>query len=146
MCRGVGGGKERLVGRGVGEWGSVLACGERNGGGVGKCVRVWDPYTFPHISSLTSFLSPFPTSPLPPPHPNTLFYTSHTSSHISPHTFFLLSHISPHFLQSVAKLPCDKVSVAKLPCGEVTGNRLFDEIIQSWARLRYYVGVSWLSS
>ena len=23
-----------------GEWGSVLACGERNGGGVGKCIRV----------------------------------------------------------------------------------------------------------
>ena len=37
-----------------GEWGSVLACGERNGGGVGKCVKVWGPNTFPHIS-FTSF-------------------------------------------------------------------------------------------
>ena len=26
--------------------------------------------------------------------------------------------------ESVAKLPCDKVTVAKLPCGEVTGNRV----------------------
>ena len=45
VCWSVGGGKERCWG-GVwesvlGEWGSVLACGERNGGGVGKCVSVW---------------------------------------------------------------------------------------------------------
>ena len=26
-----------------GEWGSELACGERNGGDIGKCVRVWGP-------------------------------------------------------------------------------------------------------
>ena len=26
--------------------------------------------------------------------------------------------------ESVAKLPCGKVTVAKLPCGEVTGNRV----------------------
>ena len=36
-------GEWRSVGRGVGEWGSVLASGARNGRGVGKCVRVWGP-------------------------------------------------------------------------------------------------------
>ena len=84
----------------------------------------------------THFPSPFPTSSLLPPHPNTLSYTSsHTSSHIStssPHTPTHFSTPIPHLpspSQSVAKLPCDEVSVAKLlwklaklPCGEVTGN------------------------
>ena len=42
MCWGVGGGKERYVGRVWesvwGEWGSVLACGERMWGGEwGRC-------------------------------------------------------------------------------------------------------------
>ena len=131
MCWGVGGGKERCVGSremwgGVwesvwGEWGSVLACGERNGGGVGKCIRVWGPNTLPPTLpniSLTSFplpflhlpfaphipthfpippLIPLPTSPLPPP----------TPQHIS--------LPSPH-------LPSPSQSVANLPCGEVTGN------------------------
>ena len=67
-------------------------CGERNGGGVEKCVRVWGPNTLPptltNISSLTfPYISPYiphtptrfptppliplPTSSLPPPHPNT---------------------------------------------------------------------------
>ena len=83
-----------------GDWGSVLACGERNGGGVGKCVWVWGPNALPHISSLTS---PIPLSPITSPHPKTLSYTSsHTSSHISPsspHTFSYYSHISPHLLK-----------------------------------------------
>ena len=113
MCWGVGGGKERCVGRGLGEWGSVLACGERNGGGVGKCVWVWGSNTLPHFSSLTfPYVSPYlphtpthfptpliplPTSPLPPP----------TSQHI----FLLFPH-----------LPSPSESVAKLPCGEVADN------------------------
>ena len=44
----VGGGVGKCVGREGkvcgdsvwGEWGSVLVCGKRNGGGVGKCARV----------------------------------------------------------------------------------------------------------
>ena len=138
MCWGVRGGKERCVGSGEvwesvwDEWGGVWesvwgeevcwrvgkGCGERNGGGVGKCVRMWGPNTLPHISSLTS---PFPTSPLISPTPQ------HTSLHLpltplptSPLPHPTVPHPSP--LQSVAKLPCDEVSVAKLPCGKVTGN------------------------
>ena len=48
VCWGVEGAKERCVGRGEvwvgvwesvwGEWGSVLACEERNEGGAGKCA------------------------------------------------------------------------------------------------------------
>ena len=66
-------GEWRSVGRVMGEWGSVLAHGEKNCGGIGKCVRVWGSNTlsptFPHsdISSLTSLpLTPthFPTPPL----------------------------------------------------------------------------------
>ena len=50
----------------------------------------------------------FPTSPSPfltsPPHPNTLSYTFHTSSHISPSSpapkhIFYYSHVSPHLLK-----------------------------------------------
>ena len=37
--------------------------------------------------------------------------------------------------ESVAKLPCGKVTVAKLPCGKVTGNREFIEI---FAQRFYY--------
>ena len=96
-------------------WREGEGCGERNGGGVGKCVRVWGlntlPPTLPHISFLT----------LPPPHPNTLSYTSsHTSFHISPS----FPHTPTHFptpiptstspSQSGVKLPWDEVSVAKL--------------------------------
>ena len=107
-------------------------CGEKNRRGVGKCVRVWGPNTLfptlPHIS-FTSLPSPFPTSLLTPPHPNTLSYTSsHTSSHISPSSPHNPTHFltpiptSPSPSESVAKLPCDKVSLAKLPHGQVTGN------------------------
>ena len=90
----------------------MLACGERNGGGVGKCVWVWGPNTLPHISSLTfpylpytpthfptPLRIPFPTSPLPPPIPQ--------------HIFLLYPHL-PSPSQSVAKLSCDEVSMAKL--------------------------------
>ena len=46
VCWVMGGGKEKCVGSGKvwesiwGEWKSVLACGERNWGGVWKCVTV----------------------------------------------------------------------------------------------------------
>ena len=117
-------GVSRWVGKCAGMW-------ERNEGGVG---RVWGPnkvpLTLPHISSLTSLplLSPFPTSP---PHPNTLSYTSHTSSRFSPSSptpQLTFLHLSPHLPSPVSpqllkvwwsKLPCDKVSVAKLPCADV---------------------------
>ena len=75
---------ERSVGRVWesvwGEWESVLACGEGDGGEVGKCVEVWGPNTFliPHISPP----SPFPTSPLTSPTPH--------------HTFLHLSYLLPH--------------------------------------------------
>ena len=86
----------------------------------------------------THFLPHFPTSPsshlslrfpLPPPHSNTLSYTSsYTSSHISLSSPYTPTHFPtiPTYLpsrsQSVAKLPCDEVSVVKLPCGKVTGD------------------------
>ena len=90
-------GKERCVGCGEvwvgvwesvwGEWESVLACGDRNGGGVGKCVWVWDLNTLPHISSLTSLPSPFPKSTLTSPTPQHTFL--HFFSYLFPHHFFL---------------------------------------------------------
>ena len=113
MCWGMEGGKERCVGSGEvwervwesvwGEWEIVLGCGERNGGGVGKCVWVWSPNTLPHISSLTS---PFPTSTLTSPTPQHTFL--HLLSYLFPHLPFLpphpnsfsyYSHISPHLLK-----------------------------------------------
>ena len=120
-----------------GEWGSVLVCGERNGGGVGKCVWVWGPNTLPHISSLTSLPapSPFPISPnlphtpthfptplislptstLPPPTPQHIFLLfPHLPSYPTPQHIFLLSPHLPSPSQSVTKLLCDEVSVAKL--------------------------------
>ena len=113
-----------------GERGSVLACGGRNGGGVEKCVRVWGPNIglLPHISSLTSLPSPFPTSTLTSPTPQHTFL--HLLSYLFPHLPFLpprpqnIFLLSPHLPSplSVAKLPCDKVTVVKLPCGEVTCN------------------------
>ena len=106
MCWGVGGGKERCVGSGEvsesvwGEWGrgweSVWrvgkGCGEKNGGGVVKCVRVWGPNTLPHISPSPHLSLHLP---LPPPHPNTLSYPSlsHLFPHLAPHPF------SPHLLK-----------------------------------------------
>ena len=78
--------------------GSVLAYGKRMC--VGKCVRVWGPNTLSHISFLTS---PFPTSPLSSPLPNTLSYTSllNLFPHLAPHpnTFSYYPHISPHLLK-----------------------------------------------
>ena len=128
--------KEKCVGSGKmwggvwesvwGEWRSVLACGERIGRDVGKCVRVWGSNTLPDtLSHISSLPSSFHTSP---PHPNTRSCTSsHTSSHIffppsTPLHIFLLSSHLPSPFQSVAKLLCDEVTEAKLPCGEVTGN------------------------
>ena len=45
--------------------------------------------------------------------------------------------------ESVAKLPCGKVTVAKLPCGEVTGNQSNDLTngIQSFPALRLTLSV-----
>ena len=115
MCWVVGGGKERCVGSGeVWEsiWGEEVCwrvekeCGEKNGGGVGKCDWVWGPNTFstsppsPHSPHLFLHL------PLPPTHPNTLSYTS--LSYLFPHlpflapqpnTFSYYPHISPHLLK-----------------------------------------------
>ena len=83
-------------------WRVGKGCGERNGGGVGKCVWVWGPNTLPHIS-LTSH---FPTSPL------TSFTPQHTFLHLlsylfphlpflalHPNTFSYYPHISPHLLK-----------------------------------------------
>ena len=88
-------------------WRVGKGCGERNGGGVGKCVRVWGPNTLPptllHISSLTS---PFPTSPLTSPTSQHTFL--HLLSYLFPHlpflpphpnTFSYYPHISPHLLK-----------------------------------------------
>ena len=132
MCWGVGGGKERCVGR---VWESVWGewevcwrvgkgCGEGNGEDVGKCVQVWNPNTLviPHIS----LPSPFPTSPLTSPtsHHTFLHLLSYLFPHPSfppphPNTFSYYPHISLHLLKvwrsyHVAKLPCDEVSVTKL--------------------------------
>ena len=88
-------------------WRVGKGCGERNGGGVGKCVGIRSPNTLPptlpNISSLTSSphlslhlplpphtpthfstppLIPLPTSSLPTPHPNTFSYYPHISPHL----------------------------------------------------------------
>ena len=112
-----------VSGRGVGECmgrGSVLACGERmwerNGGGVEKCVRVWGPNTFSHISSFTS---PFPTSPLTYPTPQYTFL----------HLPFITLPTSPlprPTPQHIFLLSPPSQSVVKLPCGEVAGNHSAD--------------------
>ena len=81
-------------------WRVGEGCGERNGGGVGNCVRVWGPNTLPptlpHISSLTSLPSPFPTS-LTSPIPKHTFL--HLLSYLFPHFPFFqhtFLHLSPH--------------------------------------------------
>ena len=111
---------------------------------MGKCV--WTPhrntlsYTSPIPLATSLPLTPthFPThpinfpTPLPTlfhsplifpyssPHPNTLPYTPHTSSHSSPHLPLHLNtlphspHIFPHSLDYVAKLPCDDVTLINL--------------------------------
>ena len=120
---GVSGEVSWLVGKG---------CGERNGGGVGKCIRVWGPNTLPptlpisssphspHLSLHLPYLPHIPTHfPTPPlylfPH---LPFLLHTPTH-----FLTIPTYLPSSFQSVAKLPCDEVSEAKLLCGEVTGNQ-----------------------
>ena len=122
----------------------MLACGERSGGGVRKCVWVWGPNTLPHISSLTS---PFPTSPLTSPTPQHTFL--HLLSHLFPHlpflpphpnTFSYYSHISPHLLKvwrsyHVTKFLWRSYHVAKLlatPCYSATG------ILQLLIRPQYH--------
>ena len=106
-------------------WRVGKGCREKNGGGVGKCVRVWGPNTLPptlpHIS-LTSLPSPFPTSSLTSP---TLQHTFlHLLSYLFPHFPFLpphpnifsyYLHISPHLLKvwqsyHVAKLLATTIS------------------------------------
>ena len=62
-------------------------CGERNGGGLGKCVRVWGPNTLPPTLPLISLTSPFPTSP----------FTSPTLQHTS---LYLLLYLFPHLPSS----------------------------------------------
>ena len=96
-------------------------CGERNGGGLGKCVRVWGPNTLPPTLPLISLTSPFPTSSFTSP---TLQHTSlHLLLYLFPHLpsssctpihFPTIPTYLPSRSQSVAKLPCDEVSVAKL--------------------------------
>ena len=38
--------------------------------------------------------------------------------------------------ESVAKLPCGKVTVAKLPCGEVTGNQSGNQLFAQGRRIQ----------
>ena len=143
MGGGVLEGKERCVGSGEvwggvwesvrGEWGNVLACEERNGEGVRKCVRCGAPtqflphfptsLTLPHISLTFPNISPYlfhtPTSfPTPPLIP---LPTSSLPLPTPQHIFLLPPHL-PSPSQSVAKFPCDEVSGAMLPCRKVTGN------------------------
>ena len=126
----------------------VLGCGRGKekcggvGGGVGKCVGVWGPNTFPPtLPDISPYLPSLPNtfpytyphiSPHLPLHPTTLSHTSLlTSSHLPPHLFLHLPLLSTHFptpfptspltSQSIAKLPYDKLSVAKLPYGKVSG-------------------------
>ena len=83
-------------------WRVGEGCGDRNGGGIGKCVRVWDPNTLPstlpHISSLTS---PFPTSPLTSPIPQHTFLhlLSYLFPHLPPHPNTLSYTYLPHLLK-----------------------------------------------
>ena len=119
MCWGVGMSKERCLGSGE-VWESVWVsgevcwrererCGERNGGSVVNCVRVWGPNTLPPTSPHSPHLSLH--LPLPPPHPDTLCYTSsHTSSDISPSS----PHTPTHFPTPIATSPSPSQSVAKL--------------------------------
>ena len=111
-----------------GDRGSVLACGKKNGGGVRKCGRVWDPNTLPHISSLTS---PFPTSPLTFPTPQHTFlhllsYLFQYLPFLSPHpnTFFYDPHISSHLLKVWRSYHVTKF-LWRSYCGKVTGNHFY---------------------
>ena len=105
-----------------GEWGGVWEsvweeevcwqvgkrCGERNGGSVGKCVRVWGLNTFPHLLLHLTFpyISPyFPHTPIYFPTP-----PSHNSSHTSPSSL----HTPTHF-HTISTFP---LTFSK--CGEVT--------------------------
>ena len=112
------------VGKCMGEWGSVLACGEGNGEDVGKCVEVWGPNTL--LISHISLPSPFPTSPLTSPTPHHTFL--HLLSYLFPHPFFLpphpntfsyYSHISLHLLKVWRSYHVTKF-VWRSYCGEVT--------------------------
>ena len=105
-------------------WHEGEGCKERNGGGVGKCVKVWGSNTSPQLlSHLSSHL----------PHPNPLSYTSsHTSSHISlsyphrphPNTLSYTATpipTSPSPSQSVAKFLWQSYHVAKVLATITTG-------------------------
>ena len=120
MC---GEGCGRVYGYGVsGEvcWLVGKGCGERNGGGLGKCVRVWGPNTLPPTLPLISLTSPFPTFPFTSPtFQHTflhllLYLFPHLPSSCTPTHFPTIPTYLPSSSQSVAKLPCDEVSVAKL--------------------------------
>ena len=109
----------------------MLACGERNGRGVGKCVRMWGPNTLPHtLSHISSLTSSFPTSPLPPPHSNCRTHAPTpplipvplpTSSFLPPHpnTFSYYPHISPHLFKVWQSYHVTKF-LWRSYCGEVT--------------------------
>ena len=85
-------------------WRVGKGCGEKNGGGVGKCVRVWGPNTLPHIS----LPSPFPTSPLTPTHFPTPPLIPLPTSPLLPPTS---QQVPTHF-------PTSPLTFSK--CGEVT--------------------------
>ena len=115
-------------------WREGEGCGERNGGSVVKCVEVWGPNTLSPTLPISP-PSPFLTSPLPTPHPDTLSYTfSHISSHISPSSPHNPTHFptpistSPSPSQSVAKLPCDKVFVAKIIVAKLLATILLNRL------------------
>ena len=106
-------------------WREREGCGERNGGSVVNCVKVWGPNTLPPTSPHSPHLSlhlphtpthfatppliPLPTSPLPPPTPQ--------------HTFLRqLPHL-PHLLKVWQSYHVTKF-LWRSYCGEVTGNRV----------------------
>ena len=149
-CAGVWGEARKDVWGGVwesvwGEWGKVCwrvgkGCKERNGGGVGNCIRVWGPTHFPtsppsphslHLSYISRYLPHIPTHlPTPPliPLPHLPFLPPH------PNTFSYYPHIFPHLLKvwrsyHVMKFLWRSYHVAKLSCGEVTGNHKTEDVI-----------------
>ena len=95
-------------------WRVGKGCGERNERVVGKCVRVWGPNTLLPISPPSPYL--FLHLPLPPPHPNTLSYTS---SHSSSHIFSSSPHTPTHF----PTIPTSPLTFSK--SGEVTMRQSF---------------------
>ena len=114
-------------------WRVGKGCEERNGGGVGKCVRVWGSNTLPS-TLLTSPPSPhsprfFLHLPLLPPHSNTLSYIfSLTSFYIFPSSRHIPTHFStiptsPLTFSNCGEVTmrrsfCGEVNVAKISCGE----------------------------